>query len=415
MKRTCLLTIISVLAVYGTAGASTYTMYQTRFLETAAQEEQDEGDRSASRVFKELADIARTGRPVTVDDLPEDWRKCRCVEDARDPCSRQVVELEELIASMSDFEIEANAERVACAVVDLLHARHELSERRGRNDSRRYITHARGDLANLGEGELPLEPEPEPEPEAAPDTELIPSSAKPGECYARVYVPPKTRTETVRMVKREASCRFELIPAKYEWVEEKVLVKEASTRVEEIPAKFETVEDTILDVPAHTLWQRGCMGEDCPSGAIGDVWCLVEVPAKYKTVQRSALKTPATTREIPVPAEYETVRVQRLVSGAQVKRIDIPAEHVDVTKEVIVEPGRFEWQQVLCETNLTEGRITQIQEMLKKVGHDPGAINGQLTKETMIAIDAFQKANGLATGALTVETVQALERMSAGS
>ena len=46
---------------------------------------------------------------------------------------------------------------------------------------------------------------------------LLPPDAKAGECYARVYVPPTYKTVTEERLKRAASERLEVIPAKYEW------------------------------------------------------------------------------------------------------------------------------------------------------------------------------------------------------
>jgi inosine/xanthosine triphosphate pyrophosphatase family protein len=50
--------------------------------------------------------------------------------------------------------------------------------------------------------------------------ELLPPNAKPGECYARVFVPPTYKTETAQVITREASERVEIIPARYEKVTE---------------------------------------------------------------------------------------------------------------------------------------------------------------------------------------------------
>ena len=68
------------------------------------------------------------------------------------------------------------------------------------------------------------------------ESDLFPPNAKPGECYARVFILPKYKTYTETAVMREASERVEIIPARYEWVTERILVKEASERLEVIPA-----------------------------------------------------------------------------------------------------------------------------------------------------------------------------------
>ena len=64
---------------------------------------------------------------------------------------------------------------------------------------------------------------------AAVDSEF-PPNAKPGECYARVYVPRVYKTEQEQMLKRTASQQVDIIPAKYEEVQESVLVSQATTR-----------------------------------------------------------------------------------------------------------------------------------------------------------------------------------------
>jgi len=284
--------------------------------------------------------------------------------------------------------------------------------------------------------------------------ELLPPNAKPGECYARVFIPPKYKTETKQVLKREASERIEVIPAKYElveqqvptkeasevieaippeygWVEEQVLVRPASFKLEEIEPEYEWVEEKVLDKAAHTVWKKGEGPIQQVDHSTGEIMCLVEVPATYKTIKKRVLKKPATTRKIEVPAEYTTVKkrvvkkpagtktvsvpaefttlkVMKLVSEAQERRIPIPAEHQDVTKTEKISEGHMEWQQILCQTNLTKDVITQIQQALQNAGLDPGPIDGSLGFQTLQAVRTFQETKGLATGGLTLETLAAL-------
>ena len=284
--------------------------------------------------------------------------------------------------------------------------------------------------------------------------ELLPPAAKPGECYARVYVPPKYGTETERILTREASSRLEIVPAKYEWVEERVLVKEASSRLEVIPAKYdwveermlvkpaskkvvevpavwETVTERVLDRPAHTVWKKGTGPLQRVDHATGEIMCLVEVPATYKNVTKRVLKSAATTREIEIPAEYktvkkqvmtnppstrtieipavyDTVRTRKLVSDPVTKSIEIPAEYKTVTRTVQRNDGKMEWASVLCQTNATRSSIMSIQRALKTAGYNPGQIDGVIGSDTMAAVNKYQKAKGLAQGYLTYETIDAL-------
>ena len=104
---------------------------------------------------------------------------------------------------------------------------------------------------------------------------------KPGECYARIFVPPSYKAETAQVVTREASERVEIIPARYEkdteqilvreaveksrgrycnlrLVEEKILVKPASERFVEAPGRLrDESNETVVDRPAHTVWKKG--------------------------------------------------------------------------------------------------------------------------------------------------------------
>ena len=285
--------------------------------------------------------------------------------------------------------------------------------------------------------------------------ELLPPNAKPGECYARVFVPPTYKNETTQVTTREASERVEIIPARYEkvteqvlvreaskkvevvpesyeWVEEKILVKPASERIVEVPAVYDTVKETVVDRPAHTVWKKGTGPIQKVDYATGEIMCLVEVPATYKTVTKTVLKTPATTRrievpaeyttvrkqvittpattrEVTVPAEYKTVETQKLVAPAEEKRVQIPAEQASVTRTVLASEGRIEWQPVLCETNASPELIKSMQLKLRQAGRYSGKIDGKLNAQTMAAVRSFQLAKGLPTsGQLTMETLQVL-------
>lgn len=283
---------------------------------------------------------------------------------------------------------------------------------------------------------------------------LLPPDAKPGECYARVFVPPtyKTITETVlrhgaservevipatyewveeQVLVSEASQRLEVVPAQYEWVEERVMVKEASSRKEEIPAEYEWQEEQILVKPAETVWKKGKGPIEKIDNATGEIMCLVEIPAVYKTVRKKVMVSPPSTREIPIPAEYQTVRkqvmvkppatrtveipavyktvkVKKMVTPPQERKFEIPAEYQTVTKTEMVTDGRMEWREILCETNVSTDFVRRFQTALLNAGHNPGPIDGVIGSRTEAAMKAYQKEKGLAVGALTYETMKSL-------
>jgi hypothetical protein len=288
----------------------------------------------------------------------------------------------------------------------------------------------------------------------------IPPNARAGECYAKVFVAPTTETFSEQVLRRAASSRIEVIPATYETGNETVTVQEASKRIEVIPATYKTVSDQVLVraaskrvevVPAtyeeiseqvvvaaaYSTWKRGrshLVGARATKGdnSTDDVLCLVEVPAQYKTVTKRVEKTaaqtreveipaeyttitkrvvdtPASTREIEIPAVYKTVAVRKTATPAQERKIDIPAEFGTVTKTRVVGEPKYVWRGILCETNATQSKITEIQRALKAAGHNPGKLDGVIRSDTMRAVRAYQTANNLPVDDyINLETVKAL-------
>jgi len=120
---------------------------------------------------------------------------------------------------------------------------------------------------------------------------------------------------------------------------------------------------------------------------------------------------PPKTVEKPVPATYKTVKVKKVVTPAQEKRIPIPEEYQTVTKRVKVADSTLAWRTILCETNTTPDVVSKLQSALRKAGYNPGPIDGQLGKDTMDAVNAYQRANGLPSGSLTIRTLKELNVM----
>lgn len=285
-------------------------------------------------------------------------------------------------------------------------------------------------------------------------TAMLPPNARPGECYARVFVPPEYKNVTKTVVKREAGVKIETTPAEYEWVEEDVLVKEAFEKLEIIPAEFKWVEEQVLVKPAgeklvaveaeydtveervlvrdgYTTWKKGRGPIEKIDHGTGEIMCLVnvppeyktmtkrvlvrpagvkkvEVPAEYATVKKEILVKAAETRKIEVPAEYKTVKTMKLVQPAQEIRTEIPAEIETVAENVKVKDGRMEWRPILCETNTSPDVVRKLQSALMDAGFNPGAIDGSLGGRTFSAVKAYQQANGLPSGQLTLETLNSL-------
>ena len=283
---------------------------------------------------------------------------------------------------------------------------------------------------------------------------LLPPNAKPGECYARVLVPEQYQATTQRVLKREGGEQIEVVPAKFETVEEQIVVKEASSILEVVPASFETVEEQVVIKPAetrleavpaeyettaeqvlikpgYTTWKLGRGPIEKIDASTGEIMCLVEVPPEYATVEKTVLRTPATVRSVEtpaevitvtkevmveppttrtteVPAEYEPVTVQRLVEPAREVRTKTEPEFMDVTQTEKIADSYLEWRSILCETNTTPDVVSRVQIALGDAGYDPGPSDGSLGGQTLEAIEAYQRDQGIASGQLTMETLERL-------
>lgn len=294
------------------------------------------------------------------------------------------------------------------------------------------------------------------------DASLFPPNPKTGECYARVLIPAEYKTESEKVLTREAGERFEIVPAQYETASETVLVKEASTKLEivpavygevqetvlvkpaskkivEVPAVYETVTERVVDKPAHTAWKKGpatVQSANVLSQSVtdtGEIMCLVEVPATYKTVKKRKLvsaarteeveipaeyktvtktvvKEPATTREVTIPAQYDTVSVTKLVSPASEKRFSVPAQYETVTRTTKTVDERMEWRQVMCEVNMTRDNVLALQKALADEGYYKAGLDGIIGSQTLSAARSYAIANNLPAGSnyVPVEVVKSL-------
>jgi len=291
-----------------------------------------------------------------------------------------------------------------------------------------------------------------------------PPSADPGECFARVLIPettevvteqvidrPETQeitvipasydTQTESVLVKEETTVYRTIPAVYETVTEQVVVEPERTVTKVIPAQFETYTEQVLVRPAYSTWKpgaglfgRGAAGTGTAAAngeqATGELLCRVEVPAQYDTVTRTRIAQPETTTTDVIPAKYNTVTREVVAQPPQVIEDVIPAEYGTVTKQVLVSPsseqvtvipatyktvekrvvtggGGLEWREVLCDTNTTTSKISEVQRALTAAGYN-APDDGQFGPGTLRAMEAYQRANGLPVGYLTVNTVQSL-------
>lgn len=156
----------------------------------------------------------------------------------------------------------------------------------------------------------------------------------------------------------------------------------------EVPAEYAEVKKKVLVSPPTTREEV--------------------TPAVYKDVKKRVIATPETTRVIDVPAEYKTVTKTVEDRPTTVKREEIPAVIKSVDREVEVAQARTLWTQVLCEVNTTNEVVTRLQRALKISGHYNGKIDGIIGSGTRRAIMSYQKAQGVESDILTIESAKTL-------
>lgn len=232
--------------------------------------------------------------------------------------------------------------------------------------------------------------------------------AKPGECYTRVFVPATYEQVTEQVLHKDATSVLKTTPAQFEWVDERIMVEPASFQLETVPAKYEWVEERVLVREAHTEWKRGRGPIERVDSTTGEIMCLIEVPAEYRTVRKQVEVAAATTKRVEIPAKYETVKIRRLVSEAREERSEVPAEYQTVTRWVKTSDGHMEWREIVCETNMGADLVKRMQVALRGAGHDPVWIDGIIGKQTIAALQSFQKSENLPVGGVTIESLERL-------
>ncbi len=228
-----------------------------------------------------------------------------------------------------------------------------------------------------------------------------------GEILCLVKVPAKYKTITKRVLKKPATTRTVEIPAVYKTVKVRRMVEPPKEVRKEVPAEYQTVTKRIKVADEKVAWfPKGA--SDVTGRPTGNELCLKEEPPVYRTITKRVLKSPATTKKVEIPAKFKTVKVQRMVEPPRQKRIEIPGETRTITRRVKVADERLAWRPILCQTNMTPDLVKRIQRALKAAGFDPGPIDGVVGRETLAAIDRYQRAKGLARGGLTMATIESL-------
>ncbi|WP_206064565.1 peptidoglycan-binding domain-containing protein [Neptunomonas sp. XY-337] len=191
---------------------------------------------------------------------------------------------------------------------------------------------------------------------------LLPPNAKPGECYARVWVEPSYEHYTETVLAKEASERVEVIPARFETVSQRVEVAPASYRIETVPAQYRTVKERKLVKESGLRWLVDRAANSAPASqellnaarahginldAAKPGMCFHEhyTPAKYETVTEAVLVQDAYEKVSTTPAKYRWVEKQVLVQDATTRIEQVPAKYKTVTEQVIDKPAHTTWKK----------------------------------------------------------------------
>jgi len=191
--------------------------------------------------------------------------------------------------------------------------------------------------------------------------EILPP-AKSGECYAKVQVPAKYRTEMVDVLLKEPTERFQITPAKFENRTKRVMTREASSTLTAVQPELEVEQDKFLVAPASTRWVRdslkgqiplsegekrdlslaGVKIEDVPVGS-----CLYEHyrESTIKKIPNQVLISEATEKLTTVPAKYRKGTESVLVKPAFKRLIEVPAVFKKKKDRVLIEAAHSVWQK----------------------------------------------------------------------
>ena len=289
----------------------------------------------------------------------------------------------------------------------------------------------------------------------APLAEL--PNAQAGQCFARIVTPaqyeavpetvvvaegydklqamePAFRDAAQEVMIREAGVEYVVRQPRWENRTEQVLVKPGFERLRIVPARFETRTETITVGEPRKVWKAGSNLSSTRrvDERTGQVYCLVEIPAETRTVSRKVLVEPERVERVPVDAQFVTVNkqvmvdrggveeratapqfrtipTQELVSPAHTVSTSVAPQTATVERNVLRAPEKYEWIEVVCDTNATTSSIYDLQRALEIRGFYNGPIDGLFGPQTQSALESYQNSIGMPhQGYLTIDTLRSL-------
>ncbi|KAA0875246.1 peptidoglycan-binding domain-containing protein [Nitrincola tapanii] len=277
----------------------------------------------------------------------------------------------------------------------------------------------------------------------------------PGQCWVQAVVHPKPIPQTYEVIIKDSVNKLEITPAQwgtgltqvvtkegtvtyriepptFKEVTERVEIRPEVRRSVVVPAVFEERQDVVVVEASRTVLEPcKAAGVTFSTEAAVQALCARELPAKTQTLVRQVLVQPETTRIEVEPAEYKEIKrwvvetparaipvqeapeltdveVERLLAAERVLQSMIPAETDQIHTTRFEGEARIVSRQALCRQDLNEDLVVGLQQALKERGMDPGRIDGKLGPRTLSALLQYQRAQGLAAGALTYESLEHL-------
>ena len=207
--------------------------------------------------------------------------------------------------------------------------------------------------------------------EAVLNGEHMPIYAKPGQCFTKSFYPPKyTKVTKIKSTKKvllnDASVKYDVIPAKFTWREERVQVSDGTEKIVVTPAVYKTIYKKIMVEPRKKVWRRSlnshdskafssCVesasnsGMDVQNAKVGTCFYEHYKPEQYRNTTSKILVAEASQRIIEIPAKYKQVIKKIITDSTSQKLIPSVASYKKVKDKVIVEPAHTEWKKTTCQ------------------------------------------------------------------
>lgn len=111
------------------------------------------------------------------------------------------------------------------------------------------------------------------------------------------------------------------------------------------------------------------------------------------------------------PAVVESVTRKVLLQPAQISsdgRVQAAPIYKDETYQEVVRPRRDTWYEVPCAADLTPDFISSLQRALAARGYYRGSVSGEMDSATKLAVQRYQRDEGLNSKTLSVAAARKL-------